>query len=366
MVVVVVALAGVGAWGYGHFRHIPVSVNGADQQVGADTTLGKLMRDNNDFDAKPGKLLSVSGKVLKAAGGDPVAYTLNGQKIAAGDADSVKLSENAKITVKNGKDVTEKHDVQGTPVPFNVVINGHGVIQKLRQVGKDGSNEVWTGKISGEKVDKGEVKKPQDLIVDTFSPQPQGKKVIALTFDDGPSQYSGPILDILKNEGVKATFFDVGEHAVAEPQMEQRMLAEGHQVASHSNTHPDMWKLNEQQLQSEISQGLDNLKKASNTTTKMLRAPYGNFGADQWRYSNGLVDYNVIWTIDTKDWKLPGAPAISNEALSKAYNGAVVLMHDGGGDRTEDIAALPGIIDGLKAQGFEFVTIDQLIAMNGQ
>lgn len=73
-----------------------------------------------------------------------------------------------------------------------------------------------------------------------LNPRPEGKKVIALTFDDGPSKYSGPILDILKEKGVKATFFDVGEECLSFPDAEKRMLEEGHQVASHSNTHPDM------------------------------------------------------------------------------------------------------------------------------
>ncbi|WEV74297.1 polysaccharide deacetylase family protein [Bifidobacterium sp. ESL0798] len=397
VLVVVLALTGVGMWGYNQFRPITVSVNGAEQRVSANTSLGKLAADHDDFGAKPGKLLSVSGKVLKRDGGGPVRYTLNGKGIgdadaakdagAAGSAKSattsnkgsaaygtnapidlnkVKLPENAKITVKDGKNLTEQHDVRRTMVPFGVSVNGHGVIQKLVQRGKQGVKEVWIGKISGEQVDKGVVKEPKNVIVDTFSPKPVTHKVVALTFDDGPSQYSGPILDILKEKGVKATFFDVGNGAAAWPQFEQRMVAEGHQVASHSYSHPDMFKLNPDQLRDNITQGLANIKAASGVTTKMLRAPYGNFGPNQWLQTSDLIDYNVIWTVDTEDWKKPGAPAIANAALSKAYNGAVILMHDGGGDRSEDIAALPGIIDGLKGQGYEFVTIDQLMAMNGK
>lgn len=366
VLVVGAVIVGAGVWGYGRFHQISVRVNGTEKQVSGNTTLGKLLTDNGDFKAKPGRLLSVSGKVLKPTGGEAVACKINGQKVAAdSDLNKVKLSENDRITVKDGNDLTEDHDVMSSPIPFNVVMNGHGVIQKLKQRGVDGASEVWKGKISGEQVNKGVVKNPQDFVVDTFSPRPEGRNVIALTFDDGPSQYSAQILDILKGKGVKATFFDVGQHSAAEPQMEQRMVAEGHQVASHSNTHADMFKLNPQQLQGEISQSLDNIKKASGVTTKMMRAPYGNFGADQWRYAGDLIDYNVIWSIDTLDWKLPGAQAISDVALSKAYNGAVILMHDGGGDRTQDVEALPGIIDGLKAQGYEFVTIDELMAMNG-
>ncbi|WEV64340.1 polysaccharide deacetylase family protein [Bifidobacterium sp. ESL0732] len=384
---VVLALTGAGVWGYNHFRRITITVNGAEQQVRVDTTLGKLAADNDNFGAKPGMLLSISGKILKGAGGGPVTYTLDGRKIktdgsvkdAAKDdnsqtqsvnvpsaLDEVRIPENAKITVKDGKDVTEKHDIQRTMIPFGVSVNGHGVIQKLTQKGEQGSKEVWVGKISGEKVDKGVVKEPKNVVVDSFSPKPASRKVVALTFDDGPSQYSGPILDILKEKGAKATFFDVGNGAGAWPQFEQRMVAEGHQVASHSFSHPDMYKLNPDQLRQNITQGFASIKSASGVETKMLRAPYGDFGPDQWLQTSDLIDYNVIWTIDTKDWKKPGAPAISSAALTMAYNGAVILMHDGGGDRTQDIAALPGIIDGLKGQGYELVTIDELMAMDGK
>lgn len=407
LVVATVALC-MGGWScfqwWSHWRRIPVNVNGETRMVRVDATLGELAKSTGNFGAKPGRLLSLSGRVLDKVGGGPVRYSLNGHliSISDGSADGAKnagkdventarsrpvanrdsgrqasmaipdslysmnLTENATITAENGKDVTEGHDVKRAEIPYGVAMNGHGVIQKLRKQGKPGVSEAWTGKISGEKVDKGIVEQPQDVVVDTFSPQPSGRKVIALTFDDGPSKFSGSILDELKAKNVKATFFDVGRNAAGQPQMEQRMVAEGHQVASHSNTHPDMKRLNTNDLRTDIIQGFANIRAASGVTTKVVRAPYGNFGAEQWREVSDLVDANVIWTIDTADWKLPGAQSIRDAVLSKASNGAVVLMHDGGGDRSEDVQALPSIIDGLKAQGFEFVTIDELIAMNGR
>ena len=107
-----------------------------------------------------------------------------------------------------------------------------------------------------------------------LNPRPEGKKVIALTFDDGPSKYSGPILDILKEKGVKATFLR-GRGVPVVPDAEKRMLEEGHQVASHSNTHPDMPTLSRDALRAEIIAGFSNMKKASGHVTKVLRAPYG-------------------------------------------------------------------------------------------
>ena len=162
---------------------------------------------------------------------------------------------------------------------------------------------------------------------------------------------------------MKATFFDVGESSAQYPKQEKRMLAEGHQVASHSNTHPYMPKMGRDELRAEITAGFDNLKKASGLETKVMRAPYGAFGVEQWKQCADLLDMNVLWDIDTEDWKMPGAQAIHDAVLKNAHNGAVVLMHDGGGDRSQDVEALPGIIDDLKKQGYEFVTVEQLSEM---
>ena len=256
------------------------------------------------------------------------------------------------------------HTVRYDTVKYGTDINlNNGPLQEVKQLGKDGMKEIWVGRRSKKEVDKGFKKEPQNLVVQSRSPRPAGRKVIALTFDDGPSQYSDAILDILKEKGVKATFFDVGESSAQYPKQEKRMLAEGHQVASHSNTHPYMPKMGRDELRAEITAGFDNLKKASGLETKVMRAPYGAFGVEQWKQCADLLDMNVLWDIDTEDWKMPGAQAIHDAVLNNAHNGAVVLMHDGGGDRSQDVEALPGIIDDLKKQGYEFVTIEQLSEM---
>ena len=130
-----------------------------------------------------------------------------------------------------------------------------GSIQILKQAGKDGVHEYWVGKRSGKHVDKGVTVEPQDTIVVPLNPRPEGKKVIALTFDDGPSKYSGPILDILKEKGVEGHVLRRGRGVPVVPGREKRMLEEGHQVASHSNTHPDMPTLSRDALRAEIIAG---------------------------------------------------------------------------------------------------------------
>lgn len=363
MLLTAAAIVG-GVWSYGmwenHWRRIPISIDGNARQVRVDTTLGKLMADNQNFGHKPGRLMAVTGEVEKQSGGAPISYSVNGRNVPANAIDGTTLPQDADIRLQSGKDMVEPHDAQDEPIPYQVKLTGHGVIQEVEQAGRDGVREVWVGRDSGKKLSKGVVKQPRDLIVHAISPKPAGRKVIALTFDDGPSPYSAPILDILRDKGVKATFFDIGQSAAQYPQVEERMVAEGHQVASHSNTHPDMTKLSRDAARAEVAAGLKNLQAASGTRTKVFRAPYGAFGMDQWRDVSDLIDCTVLWSIDTEDWKRPGAQAIHEAVIKNAYNGAIVLMHDGGGNRSQSVAALPGIIDDLKRQGSEFVTIDQL------
>ncbi len=110
----------------------------------------------------------------------------------------------------------------------------------------------------------------------------------------------------------------MGEECLSFPDAEKRMLEEGHQVASHSNTHPDMPTLSRDALRAEIIAGFSNMKKASGHVTKVLRAPYGAFGKKQWQETSDLIDMNVLWDIDTLDWKRPGAKAIHDAVMTGA------------------------------------------------
>lgn len=366
LVALLVACGCAWAW-QTRWRSIAVTVNGQHLEISAGMTVQQLMAANSDFNARPGKLLALDGTVLNDNGGDPASFTIDNRQVSPADWNSTRLPGDATVAVASGADVTEGHSTEYETVPRGVSVNvTGGVVQMVQSRGKDGKREVWVGDVSGQRVEKDVVEQPEDAQVVGVSPHPEGRNVIALTFDDGPSQqYTGPILDILKDKGVKATFFDVGTYSLAYPDEEKRMIAEGHEVASHSNTHAYLPGLSRGELRSELSAGLQNMQQASGVNTRMIRAPYGAFTADQWKDAYDLIDYNVIWSVDTKDWELPGAQAIRSAAVSGAYNGAVILMHDGGGNRDEDVAALPGIIDDLKGQGYEFVTISELLQMAG-
>lgn len=368
LIVIVLVAVCTGAWAWeARLRHIIVFVNGQQVEISAGTTAKQLLDDHDDFGAHPGRLLAVDGSVIKKYGGHPAELRVDGSVIDPADWGNTRFSGNADISVESGGDVVEGHGTDYEPIPYTVSVNIKGsVIQMVKTRGKDGKREIWVGDVSKKRITKRVITQPVDVQIVGVSPRPQGHKVIALTFDDGPSdRYTAPILDILKQKGVKATFFDVGQYSVQYPALEKRMVAEGHEVASHSNTHPYMPKMKRAALRAEITAGFANMKKASGVSTRMMRSPYGSFTVDQWKDVYDLVDYNVLWSIDTEDWRRPGAQAIHDAVLNHAYNGAVVLMHDGGGNRDQDIEALPGIIDDLKAQGYEFVTISGLLKLAG-
>lgn len=360
----IVIIGGAGGGWYmwtHHWRRITITVNGDTHQVPVDTTAAKLLDDNGDFGTKPGRLLAVDDTMLEATGGEPIHITINGTPVDNANLNRTTFPDDAAINVTSGKDLFEDHTVRKETIPYQTEIKlGDGPLQEVMQRGQNGIREIWTGKRSNKETDRGVTHEPKNLIIQSYAPQPAGRKVMALTFDDGPSPYSGAILDILKTKGVKATFFNVGQNAIDYASAQKRALAEGHQIASHSNTHAYLPKLSIQNLRAELRKGFENIKVASGVETRIMRAPYGAFGEEQWKSVADFVDMNVLWDIDTLDWTRPGARAIHDAVVGNAHNGAVVLMHDGGGDRSQDVEALPGIIDDLKAQGYEFVTIDQL------
>lgn len=357
-------LAGAGAW-WTMFRQVGVTVNGKTVSMRIGGTAQQLLDGNGYFGARPGRLLSLTGKVLDEQGGERAQVTLAGKQVALDQLAATPVNEGDELSVQNGADVTEGHVEQTVDMAPGIQKQEGGAIQYVSQWGRAGKKRVWKGDRSGETVDKDVVEQPTDLVVASRNPEPAGGRYIALTFDDGPSEYTPQILDILKREGVHATFFNLGEQAAGQPSYVKRVVEDGHELASHTNAHQYLPDLARDALRAEITSAFDRLKEASGETTQMIRAPYGAFDAPCWARSADIISCNVIWNIDTEDWRRPGAEAIKSNVLSNAFNGAIVLMHDGGGDRSEDVAALPGIIEGLKAAGYQLVTVQQLMKLDG-
>ena len=286
LIVLLVLALGAGAWYMWqyHWRTLSIEVDGTAYSAKADTTVAAFMRDHRDFERKPGRLLSVEGKVLEPSGGNTVSVKFDGKQIEPADWDHTRFEKNGTLTVTPGTDLTEEHTVEQRKVPFKTDINlNGGPVQIVTQQGEDGLQEFWVGKQSKKTAAKTVIRKQKPLIVKSFAPRPEGKKVIALTFDDGPSIYSDKILDILKQNKVKATFFELGEQSLEFPKVEQRIVREGHQLASHSVSHPYFPNMSAQEQRQEIESSLSDIKKASDVSTRTFRAPYGAFGVDEWK-----------------------------------------------------------------------------------
>ena len=362
-----VVLIAVGVGWMWFLRPVHITVNDQAKQVRIGTSLDKYLADNNYFDVQPGKLLSVGGNVIDERGGDRCAVSVNGKKVRPSDMSDLKLEDGNAVTVGNGADTTEEHTEETVDVAPGIQMDKGGAIQFVSQWGKAGKKKVWHGKTSGETVDKEVVQEATDMKIASLTPMPSdGGKYIALTFDDGPSSYTQQILDILAQKGVHATFFNLGNQASGKPELTRAVLDGGHELASHTNRHQDLPTLGRDDLRSEITSAFDTLEGASGKRLQMIRAPYGAFTDVEWARSADLISCNVLWNIDTLDWKRPGAAAITDMVLSHAFNGSIVLMHDGGGNRSQDVEALPDIIDKLKAQGYTFLTVSELMAKDSR
>jgi peptidoglycan-N-acetylglucosamine deacetylase len=194
---------------------------------------------------------------------------------------------------------------------------------------------------------------------------------IALTFDDGPSsQYTPKILDILKDNDVKATFFVLGKFIEKNKDILQREADEGHTIGNHTFTHAngtitDIKKISRELVKTDqlISQYAGENRKS----VKYFRPP---FGFENWRFlaEAELLDYTVVlWSLDVGDWnKKKTEKDITSKIMKLTKNGSIILLHDGGTSREAVIESLPVIIKELKDKGFTFVTIDEMIAHRTQ
>jgi peptidoglycan/xylan/chitin deacetylase (PgdA/CDA1 family) len=180
---------------------------------------------------------------------------------------------------------------------------------------------------------------------------------IALTFDDGPGPYTSQLLDELATAGVRATFFVIGQNAAAMPDLVRRAAAGGHAIGNHTWDHPHLPSLGAEQVADEVDKTTAALATAG-VVTDLMRPPYG---ATDDAVASAAADRGyaqVLWDVDTQDWLNLDVAVTTQRALEGARPGAIVLMHD---IHPTTVQAVPGIIEALRAQGYTFVTVPQLL-----
>jgi peptidoglycan/xylan/chitin deacetylase (PgdA/CDA1 family) len=190
-------------------------------------------------------------------------------------------------------------------------------------------------------------------------------RVVALTFDDGPNPDATPlILDALASRGVKATFFVLGRHADAWPELVRRVAAEGHTIGNHGWHHRKLHFRGPSYVRRDLTMGTDSIERASGSRPKLFRAPHGVRSPWVTSIARSLGQRTVGWSRGVWDSAKPGVDRIVTRTVEGTRPGRIMLLHDGDGydmrgDRSQTAAAMPRILDALLEQGYSFVTIPE-------
>ncbi len=185
-------------------------------------------------------------------------------------------------------------------------------------------------------------------------------RTIALTFDDGPDpQWTPAVLDLLARYQIKATFFMIGARVNEHPELARRVLAEGHEIGAHTFTHADLSATPQWRRELEMALTANAIAGATGYQTTLFRPPFSSvpeaLTEADYQAMRGYI--GVLSDLDTRDWERPGAQAIVEAATPKDGRGAIILMHDGGGDRSQTLDALDQLIPRLKQAGYTFGTV---------
>jgi peptidoglycan/xylan/chitin deacetylase (PgdA/CDA1 family) len=181
---------------------------------------------------------------------------------------------------------------------------------------------------------------------------------VYLTFDDGPSVYTPQILSELQAKGVPATFFVVGQNAAQHPSFVQQEHADGEGIGDHTWDHPDLTTLPPDQVRSELQSTADEIASLTGARPALWRPPYGAFNDIVTAIASSLGLSMRLWDVDPADFTTPGTDVIVSRVVDNVSPGAIIILHDGSPDGSEDrsqtVAALPTIIDTLRARGYSF------------
>ena len=258
------------------------------------------------------------------------------------------LGENAKVVVIPGHDELEPVERRQVPLPSPGLppVENH-----LWRTGPPGVDDVEAGRVSGEVVRRFGRREPGPAAEETGM-------VVALTFDDGPDpQWTPQVLQILQQEGVKATFCLIGYLAARHPDLVRAEAGMGHAICDHTMHHPlHLERRPHRDIVDEIGAGADAIRAALGSDPLLYRPPGGTLSPEVIDVAHQRGLRVLRWTVDPADYRRPPAPVIMGRVLGGVSPGAVVLMHDGGGDRSQTIAMLPELIHQLKARGFTFGT----------
>jgi len=204
---------------------------------------------------------------------------------------------------------------------------------------------------------------PVDWAMNTASHGSRDRRVIALTFDDGPDPDRTPaLLDALGELGVPGTFFVVGKQADAHPWLCTRMALEGHEIGNHTYNHRYLPLQRSHDVETELLAADAAIERATGTVPSLARPPWGGRSPRNVRVFDRLAKKLVLWDVNSYDWKDLPPVEVAQRVIERARAGSIVLMHDGGRDHTGTIEAVRLLVPELRARGFELVTVSRALA----
>lgn len=343
---------------------IDVTVNGTTYTLHGAKTVQTAIKESG-IPVNPGDYISLRGQVLERKGGHPFYATVNG--VETTDPDQ-KLHNGDTVTLADGEDIVEDYTSTYEPIDFSAVTEGAGCLYVLKP-GVEGTMEVRTGSVTGEVVRKWK-DDPQDVTRVCYDPNVGDDKVIALTFDDGPSSTcTNDILDILAENDAKATFFWVGSEINGEVKKAtvRRAQQEGHQLCTHTYSFDQTvssFDYSTLSTDEQVSQIVDGYKAISDVTgvepSHAVRLPGGMMNNIALLNVSSYITAEIGWTIDTNDYKQPGVQTIYEQIIA-AQPGDVILCHDTAASE-QTVEALRDALPYLKEAGYRFITIDQMLA----
>jgi len=347
---------------------IKVSVNGAEYAIHGAKTMQTAIKESG-IPINPGDYISLRGQILERHGGHPFYATVN--EVETVDP-NFRLHDGDVVVVSDGKDILEDYDSEYEPIDYTSVTNGSGPLHVF-QDGAEGTMEIRTGKVTGEQVKKWK-DDPVDITRTCYSPNVGDDKVIALTFDDGPSlDCTDEILDILKGSNAKATFFWVGSRIDGDvlKAVVRKAASDGHQLCTHTYSYDDSdanFDYSTLPTDTQISEIVDGYKAIADTIgvepSHAVRLPGGMMNNVAMFNVQPYIDAEIGWTVDTEDNKGATVNAIYSR-LIEAQPGDIIILHDTASNAAT-VKALREAIPYMTEQGYRFITIDELLAYPAQ
>ena len=263
--------------------------------------------------------------------------------------------------------------IRNIPISADIDYEGEGDFLSVEADPQSGTRAIEIDPLTGDIADETYVKVPTNYVIRKYG---NGTKLVALTFDDGPdAEWTPQILDILKAKHVVATFFVIGANAQANPDLIQRIVSEGHELGNHTYTHPNLSDTPSQVDSLELSATQRLVEALTGRSMRLFRPPY--LGDNEPGDPGDIIPVEIAQSlgyltvgerVDPIDWALPGSNVIVQRAIAEVSRategGATILLHDAGGDRSQTVAALPALIDQLRARGYKFVLASKLAGLS--